>query len=290
MKLLWTIPFALPLTLVAALAQAPADLFEKAPPDVDQSLRERVTAFYQCHIDGAYRKAEKYVAEESQDYFYQIQKQRYDSCETLKIAYSDNFTKAIVTQVCKGNWNISGSDVKVQMPLSSTWARKDGGEWFWKHVPPAQTPSPFGNFDYNGTAKTAPSAGETKKFGGLNIPTDMKAAGEMLLKQVTVDKMEIKLSSYEKSEDAIVVSNNSGGTVQLAFEYEAVVPGLKVELDKKELPAGGKANLKLTMTPKDRVAKPTLYTRLVVEPLLQQFPIRITFAIPPEIEKLIPKK
>ncbi len=290
MKLLWTIA----VVTVAGLAQAPADLFEKAPPDVDNSLRERVKAFYQCHIDGTYRKAEKYVAEESQDFFYQIQKQRYDSCELLKIVYADNFTKATVTQVCKGKWNINGDERSVSMPLSSGWVRKEGGEWFWQHIPAQQVPTPFGQMDYSAASKekggAGPNASKPASPTGLGIPTDMKSAAEMLMKQVVVDKTEVKLSSYEKSSDTITITNNTGGAVKLSFDYEAVVPGFKAELEQKEVPAGGKTTLKFTMVPKDRVAKPTLNTRILVEPLFQQFPVTIVFGIPPEVEKLIPKK
>jgi hypothetical protein len=286
MKLLWTFAAA---TLVA-LGQAPSDLFDKAPPDVDTALRERVKAFYQHHIDGTHRKAEKYVAEESQDFFYQVQKQRYDSCELLRIAYTDNFTKATVTEVCKGKWNINGDERSVSMPMSSIWARKEGGDWFWQHVPAQQVPTPFGQMDHSAAgSKGTPEAAKPAP-AGLGIPTDMKSAAEMLMKQVMVDKTDIKLSSYEKSSDVIVITNNTGGAVKLSFDYEAVVPGFKAELESKEVAAGGKTNLKFTMVPKDRVAKPTLNARILVEPLLQQFPVKIVFSIPPEIEKQIPKK
>lgn len=280
MKILLTLPLAL-----ALHAQGAADLFRKAPPDVDQALRERVKAFYQHHIDGTHRKAEKYVAEESQELFYQMQKQRYESCETLRINYDEGFLKATVTQVCKGVWNISGNDMKVSMPISTTWVRAEGGEWFWKHIPPQQLPTPFGEMNYNAAA----GAGAAKT-PGINMPTDIKAAGEMLLKQVTVDKTEVRLSSFEAAEDSVTVSNKSGGIVKVAFEYEAIIPGFVAQFDKKEIPAGGTAVLKLSIQPKDKVAKPTITGRLLVEPLMQQFPIRITFAIPPEIEKQIPKK
>lgn len=279
--------FLLPLAAaVAAFAQTPAaaDLFEKAPPDVDQALRARVKEFYQHHVDGTYRKAEKMVAEESQDYFYQIQKQRYDSCELIRISYKESFTRSTVTMACKGKWNINGNEMSVSMPLSSSWKRDNGGDWFWYHVPLQKTPSPFGEFDPGASALAKPAGP-----GGLQIPTDMEAAGKMLMKQVKVSKQDIKLLSYEKSEDEIVVTNGSGGLVKLSFEYEAIIPGFKAEFSKKELGPGETATLKFTMVPKDRVAKPSLIARILVEPLLQQFQIKIQFAIPPELEKELPK-
>lgn len=274
---------------VTMFAQAGGSLFDKAPPDVDNSLRERVKAFYQCHIDGTYRKAEKYVAEESQDFYYQIQKQKYESCELLRITYEEKFTRATVTQACKGKWNIGGNDMTTQMALSSTWIRKDGGDWFWTHLVPQRQDGPFGKFKYDNGAPGAAAPAAPVAAPSLNVPTDMKAAGEMLMKQVSADKSEVKLSSFENSSDQIVVANKSGGAVKLSYDYEKIIPGFKAEFDKTEVPAGGTAILKFTMAPKDKVAKPTLMTRILVEPLFQQFNVKVTFAIPPEIEKMLPK-
>ena len=49
------------------------------------------------------------------------------------------------------------------------------------------------------------------------------------------------------------------------------------------------AVLKINCEPKDRSAKPTLTARITVEPTNQVFTVRVTFAIPPEVEKQIPK-
>ncbi|MBM3775494.1 MAG: hypothetical protein FJW37_10065, partial [Acidobacteria bacterium] len=54
-------------TAVAA-AQAPSDLFEKAPPEIDRALRERAARFYQAHVDGQFRKAEALIVEDSKDF------------------------------------------------------------------------------------------------------------------------------------------------------------------------------------------------------------------------------
>ena len=275
---------SLGLLALAALAQNPSDLFDKAPPDVDASLRERVKAFYQCHIDGTFRKAEKFVADESQEFFYQVQKQRYESCQTLKITYQDNFTNATVTQACKGKWNISGNEMNVTMPLSSMWKRVNRGEWFWYHMPPQKIDTPFGQMDYQKALET----GAAKP--GLQMPSDMKAAGDVILRQVAIEKVDVTLSSYEKSSDTVTLTNNSTGPVKLQLDYEKIVPGFKAELSAAEVAPGAKAILRLTMDPKDRTAKPSLIVRVYSEPLFQQFPVKITFAIPPEIEKLIPKK
>ena len=67
-------------SLVTAAAQDPADLFRKAPPEVDDALRQRVTAFYQAHVDGKFRAADQFVAEDSKDAFFEAPKRRYLNC------------------------------------------------------------------------------------------------------------------------------------------------------------------------------------------------------------------
>ena len=79
---------------VVAAQTKPTDVFEKAPPDVDNALRERVAKFFQAHIEGKFRQAEAVIAEDSKDFYYNMEKQRYLGFEIVRINYSENFTKA----------------------------------------------------------------------------------------------------------------------------------------------------------------------------------------------------
>jgi hypothetical protein len=268
------------LIALVSFAQSPAEMFEKAPPEIDQALRDRVKGFYQLHIEGKWRQAEKFVAEESQDIFYQMQKSRYDSCETLKITYRENFTQAVVAVACKGKWNIQGQEMSVQMPMSSTW-KQAHGVWLWHHDPAQKVETPLGTMNYAAGAKT-----ETP---GQAMPKDMMRAAQAILSQVSVNKNEAQLSSYEVSETTIEVSNNMKGEIQLRADADGAPVGYTMKFDKTTVPAGSKAVLTLRMEPKDRVAKPTTTVRIFVEPTGQMLPIQLTFAIPPEVEKLLPK-
>ena len=78
--------FLAALLSTAALAQGPADLFQKAPPEMDQALRERVAAFLQAHVDGKFRLADQYVADESKDAFFEAHKRRYRDFEIVKVS------------------------------------------------------------------------------------------------------------------------------------------------------------------------------------------------------------
>ena len=88
---------AVPLMLAGVLgAQNPAKLFEKAPPDVEAALRERITGFFQAHVNAKFRQADQFVAEDTRDYYYEANKPRYLSFEILDITWSGNFTRAKV--------------------------------------------------------------------------------------------------------------------------------------------------------------------------------------------------
>src|SRR5690348_7261241 len=80
-------------------AQEATDLFQKAPPAVDEALRARIKEFFQFHVDSKFRQAEALVAEDSKDFFYSANKPKYLGFEIKNIAYNDDFTKAKATVV-----------------------------------------------------------------------------------------------------------------------------------------------------------------------------------------------
>jgi len=43
--------------LARALGQQPADLFTKAPPAIDEALRDRISKYFQLQVDGNPRLA-----------------------------------------------------------------------------------------------------------------------------------------------------------------------------------------------------------------------------------------
>src|ERR1700693_4980386 len=104
------------ISCAAAYAQT-SDLFDKAPPDVDEALRARITIFYTAQVTGKYHDALKVVAEESLDDFMGLSKDTYKGCEISKISYSDNFTKATAVTACKGEYRWHGNHMPVTIPL-----------------------------------------------------------------------------------------------------------------------------------------------------------------------------
>ena len=81
---------------LAAFGQNASDVFDKAPPAIDEALRARVGKFYRAFVAGKFKQAYLLVADDSQDKFFELSKDEYKSFEIIKINYSENFTKAAV--------------------------------------------------------------------------------------------------------------------------------------------------------------------------------------------------
>jgi hypothetical protein len=268
----------------AAFAQAsstvdPKITSEQAPPQTDAALRDRIKQFYQAHVDGKFRLANKVVAEDSQDFFFAIQKPRYLSFEIIRINYSPDFTHADAVVACRSEFVVEGHKFDSKIPVTSHWKLIDG-EWFWYMEPTTEIKTPFGVM----------RAGPNKD--GSEPPTvipDARAAAQAILSAVQADTTDVRLSGYESSSAEVHIKNGMLGPVQLSVDIDGGFPGLSATLDKTQVKAGDTATLKFVCEPKDRSAKPTLTARVTVQPTNQVLAIKLTFAVPPEVEKLIPK-
>jgi hypothetical protein len=212
------------------LAQDSTDLVDKAPPPIDEALRARVDQYYQAFIAGKFKDAYLLVADDSQDAFFGASKAQYKSCETIKIRYSDNFTKATVVESCKADWRFEGRVALTTFPVASTWKIVDG-KWFWFYVKPTQMPFPFSPTGFI----PVPSADAPPKDAPV-IPDDLKGAARSILAKVSVDKQTVHLRPDESSQDVIHVHNAMPGVIKLQLDPLAM-PGLKITLAKTELAA-----------------------------------------------------
>lgn len=265
-----------------AFSQDKSGSSPQAPPEVDAALRARINQFYQAHVDGKYRLADAVVAEESKDAFFAAAKPRYLGFEIIRINYSDDFTKADAVISCDSDWYIQGKKMKVKLPSTTKWKMIDG-QWYWYVLPVAsERQTPFGTMHYNAGAEKAPEPVPA-------LPGDPKVLAQRILEQVKTDKKELLLSSYEPSKGEVKITNGMQGTISLRADIDGKFPGLTFSLDNSEVKAGGSATLTISYEPRDRIAKPTLTARVYVEPTGQVLPVILTFDIPPEVKKLIPK-
>jgi hypothetical protein len=216
------------LLAAAALAQDPADLFNRAPADVEQALRARITEFFHDHVTGEYRKAEQLVAEDTKDYFYMNNKPHYISFEIGKIDYSDGFTKAKALVVVKMAVMLPGFNGKVMdIPSPSYWKLVDG-KWYWYLDAAMRNAGPMGEM------KAGPSSGA----GAPSIPV-IAASTEELFAQVKADKGAVEVKAG--SPDQIAITNGMVGPINLAVQGK--IDGIEAAFDRAEIKPGEKATL-----------------------------------------------
>ena len=115
-----------------AMAQQPqsGSLFNQAPPDVHKALIANVTKFYQNFVDGKFRECIPLVAEESQDDYFNIQKDKFRNFEIIKVDYKDNFQRAVAVINVGITHMFRGQGYPLAAPIASNW-RLEKGEWRW---------------------------------------------------------------------------------------------------------------------------------------------------------------
>jgi len=239
-----------------AAAQNAAEVFAKAPPEVDEVLRARVSKFYQAQVDGKARHAEEIVAEDSKDFFYNMAKPKFLSFEIRDITYSDNFTKAKVIVVVEMYLMMPGFEGKPMKVPGSTYWKIENGEWCWYVDPDILNTTPFGKMKDSG------------KPAATGTSTDLKSAPtvDTLSKQVKPDKLRATLTSLTASSDQIKIHNGMPGSVRIELRH-AVVRGLEIQADRTEIPAGEDAIVSLHYSPGQGRPPHALELEVAVEPI-----------------------
>ena len=214
-----------------SFAQNAGDLFNKPPADVDQALRARITAFFDLHVKGEFRKAEALVAEDTKDIYYSSNKTQYLSFEIGRIDYSDNFTRAKATVLTEQYIMLPGFMGKpIKIPIPSTWKLVDG-TWYWYVDPESLRMTPFGKL---GAGSAPGSASATKSIP--EIPTTVP---DFIYKLVKADKASVTLQAGESGQ--VTITNSAPGPMNISLTGS--VPGVEVKLDRTVLKAGEKAVL-----------------------------------------------
>ena len=256
------------LVAVCGLAQAPADIFSKAPPAVDEALRDRANKFYQAHVDGKFRVADQFVAEDSKDSFYEAEKRR---CRTFKIAnitYTGEFTKASIVIECDTEVMIPPQGLMpVRMPLGSTW-RVENGQWVWYLVKKTSRMSPFGEM----------KPGEGSGVGTFQMPTGPSI--EQLQGSVKASQRKIVFDVDKPGEGTVDITNSFPGGVRLEMGPN-YAHDLEVTLTKTELKDGESARLHIKYKPNKRHARigdSTTQLRIVAAPIQTAIIVTLEFA------------
>jgi len=168
------IVFALAAVLAAG-AQEKANIFTSATPEVEKALRERVTGFYQSYVDGKFRQAEQYVAEDTKDIHYNQEKFKLRGFEIVKIQWDDSFQKASVVTLVQTNIHMRGQQIPANAPMATRW-KLENGQWCYYVDPTLGRETPVG------VMKPGPGNRE-----GMKIE-DMLKDPNIILNQVKISK------------------------------------------------------------------------------------------------------
>jgi len=248
--------------LLAGIAAAQDNPFDKTPADVDAALRARIKEFYDYHVKGEFRKADALVAEDTKDYYFNGSKPKYLSYEISRIDYFDNFTRAKAVILCEMYIMIPGFlDKPHKMPTPSAW-KIENGKWMWYVDQQALRDSPFGKMAPGPEAK--PGQAGTLPAAGLPNP-DMSA--DFLFRQIQVDKNEIELWAGDAA--VVVVANSAPGDMEV--KVFSAPDGVDAKLDKTTLKSKEKAVLKINTEKEARAG----VVQLRVEQTGQLIPIQI---------------
>lgn len=261
---------------------------ELAPPDVDQELRARVSAFYQNFLTTSFspRKAEPFVAEDTKEYFYDSGKYKYVSFQIGKITYSDNFTKAVVVVIGKMERMIAAQTVLMDVPDDTHW-KIENGKWCWTFNPSDHPLTPMGGV--NPPPATANAEQRTAAVKPKNSsPEATRAAGMAVLQQqaMGLDKSTVTFSVDQASSSQVVFTNGADGDIQIALDGP-VVRGLTAKLDKTTVPGHGTAALSFHYDPTDKSGpkdawepKGSIPFRIFAAPFDRIFPVYVQFSAP----------
>ena len=213
----------------ALYAQAPADLFNKPPIEVDEALRARIKEFYEYHVKQQFRQAESLVAEDTKDFFYSHNKPQYLSFEIRRIDYSKDFSRAKATMVTEQFVMMPGfTDKPMKVPSASTW-KLENGNWCWYVDQDSLRESPFG--------KMTPGKGPA----GVGLPTALPTSVDFVLGKVKAEKSPVTLKPGESIQ--VKVMNTAPGMMDLTV-LDAP-EGIEAKLDRSKIPANESAVLSI---------------------------------------------
>jgi len=266
---------ALSFTLISAFA---ATAFSQTPPpEVDKALRTRVNDFFQCHVDGNFRKAYEMVAEDTKDYYFAVMKIRLKSFQLTSVKYSDDFKKATVdlnTDQEIRRPEFPGTIVPV--PMTTKWKIEEG-KWVWYRDAADAHVTPMGESEISKIMpgdKIAP-----QDLSKIVTPEQLQRMATNILHQAGVDKQEVTLATDKPSSAVVTFHNGQAGTVKVMIAGGKTLAGFTSALDKTDVGPNEDAVLKLTYDPQAGATPPSKATlRLVVEPFDQIFDVAIKFA------------
>jgi hypothetical protein len=278
----------------APAPQAPAVL--KAPPEVEQALRARVTEFFQLHVESNFQKAYGMVAEDTKVYYFNNKKNTYKSFRIAAVKFlNSDFTKASVDLECQQVMErVQFNGVVIPVPMTTLWKIEDG-KWMWYRDPNYANLTPMGPSDVSKINPGATDEQIAARLKDLTSPESIAKRGLQIVGQSGLDKQEVTLAMDKPSSAEVTFHNGQSGYIKLELNAGDKVAGFSATLDKVDVGMNENAVLKLrydppagasaagggSARPSPAQAMPQAVTvKLFMQPFNQIFPVTVHFGSP----------
>src|SRR5262249_8050463 len=123
--------------------------------------------------------------------------------------------------------------------------------------------------------------------GTIKLPKSFNAdviaaAAQNILGQSTLDRNQVSFNPEgQNNNQGVTFTNGAQGAIHIGLQNVPNMPGFRAELSRADLAGGDKAIVIMHYERPADSAEPQPFTfQLVVEPLNQSFPIRVTFTKP----------
>jgi len=252
----------LALALTGATAAQNPSIFKKAPPEVEEKLRARVTQFYSLYVEGKFRQAEALIAEESKDIFYAMQKAPVRSFQLEQITFDDGFQMATVMVACLSAAPRTAAQ-GIWVPVNGQWKLENGD---WRLLLKGRTTTPFGPMKFEDPRSVKPQP--------FTRPTlEMLKANAL---QVEPKKVVFPKDLDGGASRLVTIQNNMAGVVHVEV-HDPKVPGLALGLGDKNILPNQFTRLEMIYSPPAEKITGTREVRLTLQPLNQEVVIQVEF-------------
>ena len=265
------------------LAQSPAAPSPQPPKEVDEALRARFKEFMDLQVAGSYRKALVYVAEDTQDFYFQSPRPKYLSYKIDSIEYANDFTRATIKGTAKRLVDLAVARQEFELPLTDTWKIEDG-KWFWYSGAAEQgvIETPFGPIKKTADSGDGAAKGPTQK--DLS-PEAILAAAQKIQTVTSISKEKLSFDPAKPGSEEIVFHNGVPGVIRLVVSVVDPSGRITARPSDGDVPPNADFNVTVGFKPAERKqsqqatapASAPAYVKLVVEPFGKTYLVPVVF-------------
>jgi hypothetical protein len=229
--------------------------------DAEKALRARAEQFYQLEVNGDFRHAEAFVAEDTKDLYYRNSKPEILDFSIDKVAIQPDGVHATVTVNVSSTMKAPGfATMKFTSPVPTTW-KLENGEWYWYQIQNGDIDTPFGKWH---VGPVDPKATSAPPLPGMPVdPTN-------IAKAVTIDRTSVDLETNSSTPATLTITNHMSGAIDVKLA-SSPIQGLLVSIDKEKVAPGDRATVSFRA---EAGAKPSGKVTIAAGPI-QQFAIDV---------------